>query len=155
MQHSSDPFPYTREKRRSRVVRLFQHKQRQGSTSREEEFVSTLLFHKTTIEVVVAVFRSSGRAAAIPSFAKVNNLTLRQTAEHCSIGLGQPPLVSATQSIADELQAWIEEEATDSCAVIQPLVIDGLRDFSEHVIPKLVRRVCFDQSRKAKLSERI
>ena len=46
-------------------------------------------------------FRSSGRAAAIASFAKANNLTIRQTAERCSIGLGHRPLVGTTQSIAD------------------------------------------------------
>jgi N-acetyl-S-(2-succino)cysteine monooxygenase len=38
------------------------------------------------------VFGSSGRAAAIASFAKANKLTIRQTAECCSIGLGHRPL---------------------------------------------------------------
>jgi FMN-dependent oxidoreductase (nitrilotriacetate monooxygenase family) len=87
--------------------------------------------------------KSSGREAAIASFAKANNLTLRQAAERCSVGLGYRPLVGTTQSIADDLQAWLEAETTDGFAVIQPLVIDGLRDFSEHVIPELVRRGLF------------
>jgi alkanesulfonate monooxygenase SsuD/methylene tetrahydromethanopterin reductase-like flavin-dependent oxidoreductase (luciferase family) len=87
--------------------------------------------------------QSSGRAATIASFAKANNLTLRQTAERCSVGLGHRPLVGTTQSIADDLQAWLEAEATDGFAFIQPLVIDGLRDFSEHIIPELVRRALF------------
>lgn len=87
--------------------------------------------------------RSTGRASAIASFAKANKLTLRQTAERCSIGLGHRPLVGTTQSIADDLQAWLEAEATDGFAVIQPLVIDGLRDFSEHIIPELVHRGLF------------
>ena len=86
---------------------------------------------------------SKGRAAAIASFAHANNLTIRQTAERCSIGLGHRPLVGTTQSIADDLQAWLEAEATDGFAVIQPLLIDGLRDFSTHIVPELVRRGLF------------
>ncbi|EXJ81274.1 hypothetical protein A1O3_07564 [Capronia epimyces CBS 606.96] len=87
--------------------------------------------------------RSSGRAAAIASFARDNKLTIRQTAERCSIGLGHRPLVGTTQSIADDLQAWLEAEATDGFAVIQPRLIDGLRDFTEHIVPELVRRGLF------------
>ncbi len=92
---------------------------------------------------VAGGLRSTGRAAAIASFAIANNLTLRQTAERCSVGLGHRPLVGTTQSIADDLQAWVEAGATDGFAVIQPLIIDGLRDFSEHIIPELVRRGLF------------
>ncbi|KAL2418246.1 N-acetyl-S-(2-succino)cysteine monooxygenase [Exophiala dermatitidis] len=83
---------------------------------------------------------SSGRAAAIASFARSNNLTIRQTAERCSISLGHRPLVGTTQSICDDLQAWIEAEACDGFAVIQPRLIDGLRDFAEHIVPELQRR---------------
>lgn len=86
---------------------------------------------------------SSGRAAAIASFAHANKLTIRQTAERVSIGLGHRPLVGTTQSIADDLQAWREADATDGFAVIQPWLIQGLRDFGEHVVPELVRRGIF------------
>ncbi|CAI6089483.1 unnamed protein product [Clonostachys chloroleuca] len=86
---------------------------------------------------------SSGRAAAIASFARSNKLTIRQTAERCSIGLGHRPLIGTTQSIADDLQAWLEAGATDGFAVIQPLLLDGLRDFTTHIVPELVRRGLF------------
>ncbi|KAH8881081.1 DszA family, A subunit of xenobiotic compound monooxygenase [Thozetella sp. PMI_491] len=76
-------------------------------------------------EMYGLVFGSSGRAAAIASFAKANKLTIRQTAERCSIGLGHRPLIGTTQSIADDLQAWLEAEATDGFAVIQPFLIKG------------------------------
>ncbi|CZR56393.1 uncharacterized protein PAC_06281 [Phialocephala subalpina] len=69
--------------------------------------------------------------------------SFRQTAERCSVGLGHRLLIGTTQSIADDLQAWIEAEATDGFAVIQPLVIDGLREFAEHIIPELQRRGLF------------
>lgn len=84
--------------------------------------------------------KSKGRAAAIASFAHANGLTIRQTAERCSIGLGHRPLIGTTQSIADDLQKWVEEGATDGFAIIQPLLIDGLRDFTTHIVPELVRR---------------
>ncbi|KAL2415484.1 N-acetyl-S-(2-succino)cysteine monooxygenase [Exophiala dermatitidis] len=83
---------------------------------------------------------SAGRAAAIASFARSNNLTIRQTAERCSVSLGHRPLVGTTQSICDDLQAWIEARATDGFAVIQPRLIDGLQDFAEHIVPELQRR---------------
>ena len=86
---------------------------------------------------------SKGRSAAIASFAKKNNLTIRQTAERCSIGVGHRALAGTTQSIADDLQAWLEAEATDGFAVIQPLLFDGLSDFTTHIIPELVRRGVF------------
>lgn len=86
---------------------------------------------------------SKGRAAAIASYARTNGLTIRQTAERCSIGLGHRPLVGTTQSIADDLQSWLDAEATDGFAVIQPLLIDGLRDFTEHIVPELQRRGIF------------
>lgn len=89
---------------------------------------------------------SQGRSAAIASFARENNLTIRQTAERCSVGLGHRPLVGTTQSIVDDLQAWLEQGATDGFAVIQPRLIDGLREFSEHVIPELVRRGIFREN---------
>lgn len=86
---------------------------------------------------------SVGRAAAIASYARANGLTIRQTAERCSIGLGHRPLVGTTQSIADDLQDWLDQEATDGFAVIQPLLLDGLRDFTTHIVPELQRRGIF------------
>lgn len=86
--------------------------------------------------------RSKGRAVAITSYARSNGLTIRQAAQRCSVGLGHRPLVGTTQSIADDLQAWLDAEATDGF-VIQPLHIKGLQEFNEHVIPELVRRGIF------------
>ncbi len=93
--------------------------------------------------------RSQGRANAIASYARSNGLTIRQTAQRCSIGLGHRPLVGTTQSIADDLQAWLEADATDGF-VVQTLHIDGLREFTEHVVPELVRRGIFRSEYKGK-----
>jgi alkanesulfonate monooxygenase len=76
---------------------------------------------------------SRGRAAAIASYARANGLTIRQTAERCSIGLGHRPLVGTAQSIADDLESWLDAEATDGFAVIQPLLLKGLK-ISPHML---------------------
>ncbi|KAL4965785.1 luciferase-like domain-containing protein [Aspergillus stella-maris] len=91
-----------------------------------------------------------GRAAAIASFARANNLTIRQTAERCSISLGHRPLVNTTQSISDYFQEWLEQEATDGFAVIQPRLINGLKDFTEHIVPELTRRGLFREESEGK-----
>lgn len=64
-------------------------------------------------------------------------------AERASVGLGHRPLIGTTTSIADDLQAWLEAGATDGFAVIQPLLLNGLKDFATHVVPELVRRGIF------------
>ncbi|WP_167383678.1 NtaA/DmoA family FMN-dependent monooxygenase [Bordetella genomosp. 12] len=86
---------------------------------------------------------SSGRSAAIAHHALTHGLTIRQTAYRVSVGLGHRPLVGTTQSIADDFQAWLEAEATDGFALIQPRLIDGLRDVVDHVLPELKRRGIF------------
>ncbi|KAI1620438.1 FMN-dependent oxidoreductase [Exophiala viscosa] len=95
------------------------------------------------INTLTGPIKSRGRAAAIAAFARSNNLTIRQMAERASVGLGHRPLVGTTQHIVDDMQAWLEAEATDGFAVIQPALINGLRDFTEHVVPELVRRGLF------------
>ena len=86
---------------------------------------------------------SKGRSAAIAHHAISNGLTIRQAAHRVSVGLGHRPVVGTTQSIADDFQAWLEAEATDGFALIQPRLIDGLRDVVRHVIPELKRRGLF------------
>ncbi|MGH2343284.1 NtaA/DmoA family FMN-dependent monooxygenase [Segnochrobactraceae bacterium EtOH-i3] len=83
---------------------------------------------------------SKGRSAAIADFALTNGLTIRQAAERVSVGLGHRPLVGTTRSIADDFEAWLDAGATDGFALIQPRLIDGLRDFVTHVVPELKRR---------------
>ena len=40
----------------------------------------------------------------------------------------------------DDFEAWLDAEATDGFALIQPRLIHGLRDVVEHIIPELKRR---------------
>lgn len=83
---------------------------------------------------------SKGRSEAIARHAIENGLTIRQAAHRVSVGLGHRPLVGTTQSIADDFEAWLDAEATDGFALIQPRLIHGLRDVVTHVIPELERR---------------
>ncbi|WP_182086155.1 NtaA/DmoA family FMN-dependent monooxygenase [Aureimonas sp. ME7] len=86
---------------------------------------------------------SKGRSSAIARDALANGLTIRQAAHRVSVGLGHRPVVGTTQSIADDFEAWLEAEATDGFALIQPRLIDGLHDVVNHVIPELKRRGIF------------
>ena len=93
-------------------------------------------------EDYVPIF-SKGRSAAIAHHALTHGLTIRQAAHRVSVGLGHRPVVGTTKSIADDFEAWIESEATDGFALIQPRLIHGLRDVVDHVIPELKRRGLF------------
>lgn len=86
---------------------------------------------------------SKGRSDAIAHDAISNGLTIRQAAHRVSVGLGHRPLVGTTKSIADDFEAWLDAEATDGFALIQPRLIHGLRDVVDHVIPELKRRGIF------------
>lgn len=86
---------------------------------------------------------SRGRSEAIAHHALSNGLTIRQAAHRVSVGLGHRPVVGTTKSIADDFEAWLDAEATDGFALIQPRLIHGLRDVVEHVIPELKRRGIF------------
>jgi FMN-dependent oxidoreductase (nitrilotriacetate monooxygenase family) len=83
---------------------------------------------------------SKGRSNAIAHHAISNGLTIRQAAHRVSVGLGHRPVVGTTKSIADDFEAWLDAEATDGFALIQPRLIHGLRDVVEHIIPELKRR---------------
>lgn len=86
---------------------------------------------------------SKGRSDAIAHHAISNGLTIRQAAHRVSVGLGHRPVVGTTKSIADDFEAWLDAEATDGFALIQPRLIHGLRDVVEHIIPELKRRDIF------------
>lgn len=83
---------------------------------------------------------SKGRSDAIAHHALSNGLTIRQAAHRVSVGLGHRPVVGTTKSIADDFEAWLDAEATDGFALIQPRLIHGLRDVVENIIPELKRR---------------
>jgi alkanesulfonate monooxygenase len=52
-------------------------------------------------------------------------------------------MVGTAQTIADEMEKWLETEASDGFTVMLPYLPGGLDDFVERVVPELQRRRLF------------
>ncbi len=74
--------------------------------------------------------------------ARERNLTIRQLALRVG-GFGGLSFVGTPQTIADEMQAWLEEEGSDGFNIMFPYLPEGLDDFVDKVVPELQRRGLF------------
>jgi alkanesulfonate monooxygenase len=83
----------------------------------------------------------SGRERAIAA-AKRENLTVRQLAQRMG-GYSGLAMVGTPKSIADEMETWIETNASDGFTIMFPYLPGGLDDFVRGVIPELQRRGLF------------
>src|SRR3984893_14915793 len=83
----------------------------------------------------------SGRERTI-ALAKRENLTVRQLAQRLG-GYSGLAMVGTPQTIADEMQKWLESEGSDGFAVMFPYLPGGLDDFVERVVAELQRRGLF------------
>jgi alkanesulfonate monooxygenase len=80
----------------------------------------------------------SGRERAI-ALAKRENLTVRQLAQRLG-GYSGLAMVGTPKTIADEMEEWIETEASDGFTIMFPYLPGGLDDFCDRVVPELQRR---------------
>ncbi|MBV8653423.1 MAG: NtaA/DmoA family FMN-dependent monooxygenase, partial [Alphaproteobacteria bacterium] len=80
----------------------------------------------------------SGRDSLV-ALAKRENLTVRQLAQLVG-GYGGLQMVGTPGEIADTMEQWLEEEASDGFNIMFPTVPAGLDDFVELVVPELQRR---------------
>jgi alkanesulfonate monooxygenase len=83
----------------------------------------------------------SGRERAI-ALAKRENLTVRQLAQRLG-GYSGLAMVGTPQTIADEMQEWLETRGSDGFTVMFPYLPGGLDDFVDRVVPELQRRGIF------------
>ncbi|MCQ1775968.1 LLM class flavin-dependent oxidoreductase [Neorhizobium galegae] len=83
----------------------------------------------------------SGRAQVL-KLAEQENLTVRQLAQRYG-GYSGLAFVGTPQTIADEMQVWLSEEASDGFTVVFPYLPQGLDDVTQRVIPELQRRGIF------------
>jgi alkanesulfonate monooxygenase len=74
--------------------------------------------------------------------ARRENLSVRQLAQRLG-GYGGLAIVGTPKSIADEMQEWLETEASDGFTIMFPYLPGGLDDFVEKVVPELQRRGIF------------
>jgi alkanesulfonate monooxygenase len=83
----------------------------------------------------------SGRERTI-ALAHRENLTVRQLAQRLG-GYAGLAFVGTPASIADEMQAWIEEDGSDGFNILFPYLPAGLDDMVDRVVPELQRRGLF------------
>ena len=83
----------------------------------------------------------SGRDRVL-AMARRDGLTVRQLAQRLG-GWGGLAFVGTASSIADEMQEWLESEASDGFNILFPFLPQGLDDFVDKVIPELQRRGIF------------
>jgi len=74
--------------------------------------------------------------------ARSSNMTVRQLAQRLG-GYSGLAFVGTAQSIADEMQEWLEERGCDGFTVNFPYLPAGLDDFCSKVVPELQRRGIF------------
>ena len=66
--------------------------------------------------------------------------TPRAIAEFVGVGGGGPVIVGSPETVADELERWIDEAGVDGFNVADPVPPVTLRDFVDLVVPELQRR---------------
>ncbi|WP_343715405.1 LLM class flavin-dependent oxidoreductase [Inquilinus sp.] len=74
--------------------------------------------------------------------AEREGLTVRQLAQRLG-GYAGLAFVGTPQTIADEMQAWLDGEGSDGFNVMFPYLPGGLDDFVDRVVPELQRRGIF------------
>jgi len=83
----------------------------------------------------------SGRERAI-RLAEREGLTVRQLAQRIG-GYSGAAMVGTPETIADEMEEWLETRACDGFNIMFPHVPEGLEDFVTGVVPELQRRGLF------------
>ena len=83
----------------------------------------------------------SGRQRVI-DLATREKLTVRQLAQRLG-GYGGSAFVGTPETIADQMQEWLETEACDGFNIMFPFLPAGLDDFVDKVVPELQKRGIF------------
>jgi alkanesulfonate monooxygenase len=83
----------------------------------------------------------SGRERVV-ALAKRENLSVRQLAGRLG-GYGGLAFMGTPKMIADQMQEWLETDASDGFNVMFPYLPGGLDDFVDKVVPELQRRGIF------------
>src|SRR5262249_16050790 len=85
-------------------------------------------------EIPESYASKSGRERATPA-AKRDNLTVRLLAQRMG-GYSGLAMVGTPKTIADEMENWIETNASDGFTIMFPYLPGGLDDFARGVIPE-------------------
>ena len=80
----------------------------------------------------------SGRERAM-RMAEQENLTVRQLAQRMG-GYSGLAMVGTAETIADQMEEWIDARASDGFTIMFPFLPEGLDLFCDRVVPELQRR---------------
>ena len=83
------------------------------------------------------------RQQLLTDLAQGESLTIRQLYERIAGGRGHFTVVGTAATVADQMQAWFEQEAADGFNFMAPALPGGLDDFLTLVVPELQRRGLF------------
>lgn len=83
----------------------------------------------------------TGRAQVL-KLAEEEGLTVRQLAQRYG-GYSGLAFVGTAETVADEMQAWLDGEGSDGFNVVFPYLPQGLDDVVERLVPALQRRGLF------------
>ena len=81
-----------------------------------------------------------GRYATILRIVETERPTVRQLLGRLAAGGGHCTMVGTPESIADEIERWLDEGGADGFNLMPPSLPYGVEDFVEQVIPELQRR---------------
>src|SRR4029079_12827769 len=83
----------------------------------------------------------SGRERVV-NYARRNNLTVRQLAQHVG-SYGGLAMMGTPAMIADQMEEWLTTNASDGFNMLFPFLPQGLDEVVDQVIPELQRRGIF------------
>ncbi|BAY08251.1 LLM class flavin-dependent oxidoreductase [Calothrix sp. NIES-2098] len=94
---------------------------------------------------------NAGRSSRerVIALAEREKLTIRQLAQRIG-SYGGLAFVGTPQSIADEMEQWLNEEGSDGFNIMFPFLPEGLNDFIDKVVPELQRRGIFRKEYEGK-----
>lgn len=93
-------------------------------------------------EVIPDTNASKSSQARIVEMARQEGLSVRQLAQRVG-GFAGLAFVGTAKTIADEMEQWLVEDASDGFNIMFPFLPEGLDDFVDQVVPELQRRGLF------------
>ncbi|SEE78270.1 FMN-dependent oxidoreductase, nitrilotriacetate monooxygenase family [Rhizobiales bacterium GAS188] len=84
----------------------------------------------------------SGREKLV-ELARRENMTVRELAQYVGGAFGTLEMIGTPQTIADQMEEWLETEGCDGFNVMFPYLPEGLDDFVDRVVPELQKRGLF------------
>ena len=82
--------------------------------------------------------------------------TVRQVAQHVWIGGIGPVIVGSPETVADEIEAWIDETDVDGFNLAFAVSAGDFEDIADLLVPELVRRGRYKQAyQKGTLREKL